>query len=400
MAVEVKMPFLGESIQGGVLGKWLKSKGDRVEPGDALGEIETEKITSEIYAEVAGSFTPLVEPGTKVEIGQVVAQIEESPGPGDGENRPSRPPAASAQRLPPMVEARPVPVEAPGAAEARREASAALPVAPEPAPPFRPSGGGRVLREEEWQGFAPAQKESPEEPGASPKPPHRKPMSPIRLKIAERLLSAHRNTAHLTTFNEADLTAVKDLRERFGERFEKRHGVRLGFMAFFVRAVVEALRQVPQVGAQIDGTDLVYPGRYDIGIAVSTDRGLIVPVLRDAEEKSFAEIERSIREFAERAKSGKLTLPELDGGLFTITNGGVFGSLLSTPILNPPQSAILGMHAIQDRPVAVRGSVEIRPMMYLALTYDHRVIDGREAVTFLTQVKSFLEHPGIVLLDL
>ncbi len=392
------MPFLGESIQGGVLGKWLKSKGDRVEPGDALGEIETEKITSEIYAEVAGSFTPLVEPGTQVEIGQVVAQIEESQG--DGENQPSSQAAASAQRPPRTVEARPVPVEAPGAAEARREMSPALPVAPEPLPPFRPPDGGRVLREEEWQRFAPAEKEPAAEQDASARPPHRKPMSPIRLKIAERLLSAHRNTAHLTTFNEADLTAVKDLRERFGERFEKRHGVRLGFMAFFVRAVVEALRQVPQVGAQIDGSDLVYPGRYDIGIAVSTDRGLIVPVLRDAEEKSFAEIERAIRDFAERAKSGKLTLPELDGGLFTITNGGVFGSLLSTPILNPPQSAILGMHAIQDRPVAVRGSVEIRLMMYLALTYDHRVIDGREAVGFLGQLKSFLEHPGIVLLDL
>ncbi|MDD2677497.1 MAG: dihydrolipoyllysine-residue succinyltransferase, partial [Methylacidiphilaceae bacterium] len=269
-----------------------------------------------------------------------------------------------------------------------------------PSRSIRSPKGGRVLREEEWERFGSSEGDLSIQQEAPARPRQRKPMSPIRLKIAERLLSAHQNTAHLTTFNEADLTAVKELRERYGERFEKRHGVRLGFMAFFVRAVVEALRQVPQVGAQIDGSDLVYPDRYDIGIAISTDRGLIVPVLRDAEKKGFAEVERAIRDFAERARSGKLTLPELEGGCFTITNGGVFGSLFSTPILNPPQSAILGMHAIQDRPVAIRGNVEIRPMMHLALTYDHRVIDGREAVSFLVQIKALLENPGIVLLDL
>lgn len=399
MAIEVKMPFLGESIRGGILGKWLKAKGDRVGPGEALGEIETEKITSEIYAETAGTFTPLVEPGAQVEVGQVVAQIEEEQG--DGGNRPSGPAdATSVPRPPRTIEAQPPSVETASTTQAREEAPSALPVASAPSLPIRPSDGGRVLPEEEWEKFASAESRPAVERELPARPLHRKPMSPIRLKIAERLLSAHQNTVHLTTFNEVDLTSVKELRERFGERFEKRHGVRLGLMAFFVRAVVEALRQVPQVGAQIDGTDLVYPGRYDIGIAVSTDRGLIVPVLRDAEEKSFAEIERAIREFAERARSGKLTLPELEGGLFTITNGGVFGSLLSTPILNPPQSAILGMHAIQDRPVAVRGSVEVRSMMYLALTYDHRVVDGREAVTFLAHVRAFLENPGVVLLDL
>ncbi|VVM04683.1 partial 2-oxoglutarate dehydrogenase E2 component (dihydrolipoamide succinyltransferase), partial [Methylacidimicrobium cyclopophantes] len=259
---------------------------------------------------------------------------------------------------------------------------------------------GRVFREEEWESFVSPEGAPAVEGRAPPRPRRREPMSPIRLKIAERLLSAHQSTAHLTTFNEVDLTAVKELRERYGERFAQRHGVRLGFLPFFVRAAVEALRQIPQVGAQIDGGDLVYLDRYDIGIAVSTDRGLIVPVLREAEKKSFAEIERAIREVVERARSGKLTLPELEGGIFTITNGGVFGSLVSTPILNPPQSAILGMHAIQDRPVAIRGRVEIRPMMYLALTYDHRVIDGREAVTFLGQIKAFVENPGIILLDL
>ncbi len=398
MAVEVKMPFLGESIQAGILGKWLKAKGDRVEPGEPLGEIETEKITSEIYAEVAGAFTPLVEPGTQVEVGQTVGRIEE--GQGEQGERPRLQPAASAPGAARAAEARPAPVEASARAGVGKEEPIALPSPQPPAPPIRSPDDGRVLREEEWARLEPSERTLPAEPEPSAQALHRKPMSPIRIKIAERLLSAHRNTAHLTTFNEVDLTAVKELRERYGERFEKRHGVRLGFMAFFVRAVVEALRQVPQVGAQIDGTDLLYPGRYDIGIAVSTDRGLIVPVLRDAEEKNFAEIERAIREFAERARSGKLALSELEGGLFTITNGGVFGSLLSTPILNPPQSAILGMHAIQDRPVAIRGAVEIRPMMYLALTYDHRVIDGREAVTFLVQVKSFLENPGIVLLDL
>lgn len=398
MAVEVKMPFLGESIQGGVLGKWLKVEGDRVEPGDALGEIETEKITSEIYAESAGSFIPLVEPGTEIKVGQVIARIEE--GPGDRESRPSRAPAPVAAESRHEAEAKPAPVEAPVAIEPRKEETALSPVVPPPvqAPPTVPGAGGRVLPEEEWGGWTPVRGEPPQRREA--RAPHRQPMSPIRLKIAERLLSAHRETAHLTTFNEVDVSAMKDLRERFGERFEKRHGVRLGYMAFFVRAVVEALRHEPRVGAQIDGTELVYPGRYDIGIAVSTDRGLIVPVLRDADEKSFPEIERAIREFAERARSGKLTLPELEGGLFTITNGGVFGSLLSTPMLNPPQSAILGMHAIQDRPVAVRGRVEIRPMMYVALTYDHRLIDGKEAVGFLAQVKAFLENPGIALLDL
>ncbi|MDD4932409.1 MAG: 2-oxoglutarate dehydrogenase complex dihydrolipoyllysine-residue succinyltransferase [Methylacidiphilaceae bacterium] len=398
MAIEVKMPFLGESIQSGILGKWLKAKGDPVEPGDALGEIETEKITSEIYAEAPGSFIPLVEPGTQVEVGQVVARIEEGP---EAARAVSPPAAPSHPAQPPAAAPRLVPAEAPVPPKAAREEEEAGPIPSEPSRPIRSPNGGRVLREEEWERLGPAEGEAAvRQEAAAARPTRRKPMSPMRLKIAERLLSAHQNTAHLTTFNEADLAAVKELRERYGERFEKRHGVRLGFMAFFVRAVIEALRQVPQVGAQIDGSDLVYPDRYDIGIAVSTDRGLIVPVLRDAEKKGFAEVERAIRDFAERARSGKLTLPELEGGLFTITNGGVFGSLLSTPILNPPQSAILGMHAIQDRPVAMRDRVEIRPMMYLALTYDHRVIDGREAVNFLAQVKAFLENPGIVLLDL
>ncbi|VVM07072.1 2-oxoglutarate dehydrogenase complex dihydrolipoyllysine-residue succinyltransferase [Methylacidimicrobium tartarophylax] len=398
MGVEVKMPFLGESIQGGILGKWLKAKGDSVEPGDALGEIETEKITSEIYAEVAGSFIPLVDPGTQVEVGQVVARIEE----GQEAQRVIRPSAAPADQPQPMpAKARPAAppdVVSPPEAERAEEKPRLIPSAP--LRPIRSPKGGRVLREEEWERFDSSEADRSIRQEAPARPQRREPMSPIRLKIAERLLSAHQNTAHLTTFNEADLTAVKELRERYGERFEKRHGVRLGFMAFFVRAVVEALRQVPQVGAQIDGSDLVYPDRYDVGIAISTDRGLIVPVLRDAENKGFAEVERAIRDFAERARSGKLTLPELEGGCFTITNGGVFGSLFSTPILNPPQSAILGMHAIQDRPVAIRGNVEIRPMMHLALTYDHRVIDGREAVSFLVQIKAFLENPGIVLFDL
>ncbi|MGD9896518.1 MAG: 2-oxoglutarate dehydrogenase complex dihydrolipoyllysine-residue succinyltransferase [Candidatus Methylacidiphilaceae bacterium] len=397
MAAEVKMPFLGESIQGGILGKWLKAKGDHVEPGDPLGEIETEKITSEIYAEVAGAFTPLVEPGAQVEVGQVVARIEEGQGVESASRRPTAP---ADQPQPPAAEARPSPSEAVSRTEVGREARSARSIPPASSTLSRSPNGGRVLREEEWERFEPDAGERVSPPEVSDRPQQRKPMSPIRLKIAERLLSAHQNTAHLTTFNEVDLAAIKELRARYGERFEQRHGVRLGYMAFFVRAVIEALRQVPQAGAQIDGSDLVYPGCYDIGIAVSTDRGLIVPVLRDAEKKSFAEVERAIRDFAERARSGKLTLPELEGGLFTITNGGVFGSLLSTPILNPPQSAILGMHAIQDRPVAIRGAVEIRPMMYLALTYDHRVIDGREAVTFLVQIKAFLENPGIVLLDL
>ncbi len=225
-------------------------------------------------------------------------------------------------------------------------------------------------------------------------------MSLIRRRIAERLVFSQQSTATLTTFNEADMSAILELRSRFGERFENKHGVRLGLMSFFVKAVIEGLRAFPVINARIDGQEIVYHDYYDIGVAVSTDRGLMVPVLRDADRLSLAEIERAIAELARKAREGRISVAELEGGTFTITNGGVFGSLLSTPILNPPQSAILGMHAIQKRPVVVNDQIVIRPMMYLALSYDHRLIDGREAVQFLVRVKEWLEHPGVGLLEL
>ncbi|CAI9084487.1 dihydrolipoyllysine-residue succinyltransferase [Candidatus Methylacidiphilum fumarolicum] len=391
--MDIKMPSVGESIESGLIGKWLKKEGERVQSGDALCEIETEKITTEIYAEKEGILHILVKEGSEVKVGQTIAQLEELPS-GKMEQEPSASIKEEEEKeektvLEPQKEL----IEPVKKEEEEEKASVEAPLR-------RP---GRITKEEALQLMEEEKEEKEEakevEAFALGPQEKRKPLSPIRKKIAQRLLEAHIGTAHLTTFNEVDMSTVLELRKNYGKRFEEKYGVKLGLMSFFVRAVVEALKKIPEVGARIEEDELVYPSTLDLGIAVATEKGLIVPVIRSAENLSFAQIEKTIQELAIKARGGKITLEDIEGGVFTITNGGVFGSMLSTPILNPPQSGILGMHAIKERPVAINGKVEIRPVMYLALTYDHRVIDGKEAVSFLVLVKEFIEQPASVLLE-
>ena len=421
--LEVKVPTVGESITSGLLGVWSKPDGAYVKAGEPIFEIETDKVTSEVVAESAGLLKHLVKEGDTVKIGQVVAQIDEkAPTPVE-----AKAPAADAKEKTAKKEN--------GAAvpPARVQASATV-ASPamrgknaddlSPAVRFQteekgidPSSiqgtgkDGRILKGDVLAASAkPAASptESDQKPARAVPPPlpkadgertSRKKMTPLRQKIAARLLSAQQETAHLTTFNEVDLSNIMALRTKFQDRFVKKHEVKLGFMSFFVKAVVHALHVVPTINARIDGEEVVQNYFYDIGVAISTEKGLMVPVLRDADQLSFSEVEKAIGAYAKKARDGKIQLSDLEGGVFTITNGGVFGSLLSTPILNPPQCAILGMHTIQERPVAISGRVEIRPMMYLALTYDHRLVDGREAVTFLATVKEVVENPAAVLLE-
>ncbi|TFE70932.1 pyruvate dehydrogenase [Methylacidiphilum sp. Yel] len=392
--MDIKMPSVGESIESGLIGKWLKKEGERVQSGDALCEIETEKITTEIYAEKEGILHILVKEGSEVKVGQTIAQLEELP---SGKMEPEPRASIKVEKeektvLEPQKES----IEPVKKEEEKEKASVEAPL-------MRPS---RITKEEALELIEEEKEEKEEKKEANKLEPFalgpqekRKPLSPIRKKIAQRLLEAHIGTAHLTTFNEVDMSTVLELRKNYGKRFEEKFGVKLGLMSFFVRAVVEALKKIPEVGARIEEDELVYPSTLDLGIAVATEKGLIVPVIRSAENLSFAQIEKTIQELAIKARSGKITLEDIEGGVFTITNGGVFGSMLSTPILNPPQSGILGMHAIKERPVAINGKVEIRPVMYLALTYDHRVIDGKEAVSFLVLVKEFIEQPASVLLE-
>lgn len=354
MKLEVRVPTLSDSVASGTLLPWRKQVGETVARDETLVDLETDKVILEIPAPASGTLVELRQPeGAVVNADEVVAVIETgeaivAPGPAEKPVQPATPAAA-------------VPTVATVSAPAMP-----LPVAP-------PAG--------------------PATPGAS----RREPMSRLRSRVAERLVAAQHTAAMLTTFNEVNMQPVNELRQRFKAEFEVKHGVKLGYMSFFVRAVCQALQQFPVVNAAIDGTDIVWQGDADIGIAISSPRGLVVPILRRAQTLSSAEIEAAIADFARRAREAKLTLEELSGGTFSITNGGVFGSLLSTPILNPPQSAILGMHTIQERPVAENGQVVIRPMMYLALTYDHRLIDGRDAVQFLVAVKAALETPDALL---
>ncbi len=379
MSIEVKIPAVGESITSGMISAWHKKDGETVEAGEALLTLETDKVSTEITAEQSGVLKILVPEGEEVKIGAVVATISEG-----------RAPKAEAPKAEPAAAPKAEAKAEPAAAAPKAEPAAPAPVpapAPEPAAPkIVPVSGSVELP-------AVSTVEVPE--GRTT----RKKMSPLRRKIAAQLVHAQQSAAMLTTFNEADMSAVIDLRSRMQESFVKQYGVKLGFMSFFVKAVVRALKQVPEINSRIDGDDLVINHFYDIGVAVGTDRGLLVPVVRDADKKSFAEIEKDILDYAARAREGKIKLEELQGGVFTISNGGVYGSLLSTPILNPPQSGILGLHKIQERPVALNGQVVIRPMMYLALSYDHRVIDGKEAVTFLVKVKEAIEDPMRLLLD-
>jgi 2-oxoglutarate dehydrogenase E2 component (dihydrolipoamide succinyltransferase) len=413
MPIEIKVPSVGESITSGILGVWNKPDGAYVKAGEPIFEIETDKVTSEIVAESAGQLKHLVKAGDTVQIGQVVASIDEKApapaAPAEG-SKDKKDAGNGSKEKPSRIEAG-APVAAGARGKSADDLSPAVRYQSEekginPASIQGTGKDGRVLKGDVLAAAEKAPADKGGSPSASPKLPvaagertTRKKMSQLRQKIAARLLAAQQETAHLTTFNEVDLSGIMALRTKFQDRFVKKHEVKLGFMSFFVKAVVHALHVVPTINARLDGDEVVQNHFYDIGVAISTEKGLFVPVLRDADQLSFAGVEKAIAAYAKKARDGKITLPDMEGGVFTITNGGVFGSLMSTPILNPPQCGILGMHTIQDRPVAIAGRVEIRPMMYLALTYDHRLVDGKEAVTFLANVKEVVENPAAVLLE-
>jgi 2-oxoglutarate dehydrogenase E2 component (dihydrolipoamide succinyltransferase) len=415
MTVAIKVPSVGESITEGTISRWLKKDGDFVRAEEPVFELETDKATTNVPAPASGTLHVGVPEGQTVQIGAVVGQIDPGGKPPPEADSKKREPAAKAPPEPAKVQAKAPP--------------------PTPAAPPRPQGepvlspaarqlaidrgvdanavagtgrGGRVTKEDvvnylERQPPAPTAEAAPPPALTTPSAPPRETrqrLSAIRQRIAEKLVASQQTTATLTTFNEADLSAVLALRARYKDRFREKYEVNLGFMPFFVKACVEALKAFPVVQARIEGNEIVYPGAYHIGVAVSTEKGLMVPVLRDADRMTFAGIDKAIAELAAKARAGKIEPGDLQGGTFTITNGGVFGSLVSTPILNPPQSAILGMHAIQKRPVVVDDQIVIRPMMYLALSYDHRLIDGREAVLFLVRVKECVEAPERMLLEI
>ncbi len=384
--IEVKVPQLSESVAEATLLTWHKKVGEAVQEGENLIDIETDKVVLELPAIKSGVLSKIIKAdGAKVGSEEVIAQIDTDAV------------AAAAPALP-LPKA-----EASHASPSARKLAHAHDV---DATTLQGSGKHGLVTKEDvlnavQQPVVTAQPQG--EPALAPsgnRAEQRVPMTRIRQRIAERLLQSQANAAILTTFNEVNMQPVMELRARYKDAFEKKHGVKLGFSSFFVKAVIHALRKFPVVNASVDGTDVIYHGYFDIGVAIGSERGLVVPIIRDADKLSFAEIEKQIAAFAARAKDGKLTMEELSGGTFSITNGGVFGSMLSTPIINPPQSAILGIHATKDRPVAENGQVVIRPINYLALSYDHRIIDGREAVQFLVAIKEFLEMPGLVLLDL
>ncbi|BCX88925.1 2-oxoglutarate dehydrogenase E2 component [Methylomarinovum tepidoasis] len=386
--MEIRVPPLPESVTDATVAAWHKKPGETVRRDEKLVDLETDKVVLEVPAPADGTLKEIQHPeGDTVTSGEVLAVLE--PGEVAAEAPAEKPPTGAPQAPPPLAPAKPEaqpPALSPSVRRLLTEHD--LDASQIPA-----TGKDGRLTREDVLAYLERHKAAAPAPAAGERPEQRVPMTRIRARIAQRLLEVQRNTAMLTTFNEVDLLQVMQIRKRHGEAFRKKHGIKLGFMSFFVKASVEALKAFPIVNASIDGEDVVYHGYFDIGIAVSTDRGLVVPILRDADRLGLADIEKRIDEFARKAREGTLALEDLQGGTFTITNGGIFGSLLSTPLLNPPQSAILGMHAIKERPVAVDGEVVIRPMMYLALTYDHRLIDGREAVLFLRTVKEILEAP-------
>ncbi|MDD3651584.1 2-oxoglutarate dehydrogenase complex dihydrolipoyllysine-residue succinyltransferase [Immundisolibacter sp.] len=398
MQIEIKAPVLPESVAEATLLQWKKKPGDAVRRDESLIDVETDKVVLEVVAPADGVLTAIHQPdGATVHAGDLLATLDTeaaATGAAAAETA-SAEPAAQAPQIRPVA-------AAPAASPAARKLAAEQGV--DTATLTGSGRDGRIIKEDVLAAAKAAPAAVPV--GAAPaaeagaRLEQRVPMTRIRQRIAERLVQAKHTAAILTTFNEVNMQPVMDLRGRHREAFEKTHGVKLGFMSFFVRAAVEALKKFPVVNASIDGTDVVYHGYFDIGIAVSSPRGLVVPILRDADVLSFADIEKAIADFGQRARDNKLTIEELSGGTFSITNGGIFGSMLSTPILNPPQSAILGMHNIVERPVAEHGQVVIRPVMYLALSYDHRLIDGREAVQFLVAIKQALEDPSRLLLGL
>nr|WP_314267325.1 2-oxoglutarate dehydrogenase complex dihydrolipoyllysine-residue succinyltransferase [uncultured Moellerella sp.] len=401
-SVEILVPDLPESVADAAVATWHKKPGDSVQRDEVLVEIETDKVVLEVPASEAGILEAIIEEeGATVLSRQLLGRIRLSDSTGIPTEVKEVQSAAPAQRQTASLEVESNDALTP--AVRRLIAEHGL----NPADIKGSGVGGRLTREDIDKHLAakpaapaakPAAAVAPQAPVAH-RSEKRVPMTRLRKRVAERLLEAKNSTAMLTTFNEINMQPIKDLRAQYGDAFEKRHGVRLGFMSFYIKAVVEALKRYPEVNASIDGTDVIYHNYFDISIAVSTPRGLVTPVLRDVDAMSMADIERNIKELAVKGRDGKLTVEDLTGGNFTITNGGVFGSLMSTPIINPPQSAILGMHAIKDRPMAVNGKVEILPMMYLALSYDHRLIDGRESVGFLVTVKDMLEDPSRLLLD-
>jgi 2-oxoglutarate dehydrogenase E2 component (dihydrolipoamide succinyltransferase) len=436
--LEVKIPPMGESISSGILAKWHVADGDTVKKDQPLFELETDKITSEGTAEAAGKISLKVAVGDEVKIGQMVATID--PASTEGSVEPEEPATPAGEIANPSA---PTPTPAPSTAAMAKE----VPQSPavrrlaretgvDPAKVTGTGKGGRVTKGDILASAKPAEArtaqpsatpaeasapqasttDAPATAPATPTPANppsaianpqsssprqtRRKMSPLRAKIAQRLVAAQHEAAMLTTFNEVDMSAVMALRAKYQDDFVKKNGLKLGFMSFFAKAVVHALKEVPSVNAQIDGESIVENHYYDIGVAVSTEKGLLVPVIRNCDTLGMAAIEKAIGDAAKRAREAKITLADLEGGVFTITNGGIFGSMLSTPIINPPQSAILGLHAINERPVALNGQVVIRPMMYLALSYDHRVVDGKEAVTFLVKVKQAIEDPTRLLLSI
>ena len=417
MATEIKAPVFPESVADGTVATWHKKVGEAVARDDVIADIETDKVVLEVVAPADGTITIIAKPeGETVLSGEVIAMFEAGAG------------AVSEKQVAEDVEK----TQAGAGAIVQREGASTQSASTESdkdqSPAVRKAvaeqgvdvaditgtgRGGRVTKEDVTNhanapkpaalSVAPSanvQSNTAISQAVGERVEKRVPMTRLRKRVAERLLSATQNTAMLTTFNEVNMKPIMDMRKLYQAQFEKRHGIRLGFMSFFVKAVTEALKRFPAVNASIDGEDIVYHGYYDIGVAVSSDRGLVVPVLRDTDRLNHAEVEKNIAEFGKKARDGKLSIEDMTGGTFTISNGGTFGSLLSTPILNPPQTAILGMHKIQDRPMAVDGQVVILPMMYLALSYDHRMIDGKEAVGFLVAIKQFIEDPASLLLDL
>ncbi|RKG96485.1 2-oxoglutarate dehydrogenase complex dihydrolipoyllysine-residue succinyltransferase [Corallococcus carmarthensis] len=405
MAVELKVPPLGESITEAVVGKWNKKQGESVTADEPLVVLETDKVTIDVPSPAAGSIAAIAfKEGDKVRVGDVLGTIEAGAGAGAS-------PAAAAATPAPAQAAAPVSAAPAQAASDARITPTAKKMAEEnrvDVGQLKGSGtGGRIMKEDvQGQLNRPAAPSTPPAPAApsGPRPnaarEERVRMTPLRKRVAERLLQAQSNAALLTTFNEVDMGEVMALRKKYNDKFQAKHGVKLGFMSFFIRASVEALKAFPQINAEIDGEDVIFKHYYDIGVAVSGSRGLVVPVVRDADKLSLADLEKTVGDYGGRARNDKLTMSDLTGGTFTITNGGIFGSMLSTPILNPPQTGILGMHNIVDRPVARDGQVVIRPIMYIALTYDHRLVDGREAVQFLVRVKECIEDPERLLLDI
>jgi len=423
MATEIKVPTLGESVSEATVARWLKQVGATVQVDEPLVELETDKVTLEVNATTAGTLSEIVAPeGSNVEVGAILGIIGE----GAAAAAPAAKPAPAAAQHTTPATAPTLTVHAGGVTTAEPAHDVLSPAVRKlveenhlDAAKIPASGKDGRLTKEDVQNYlaqpkaAPAAKPAPAP--AAPAPSMWKPvpagqrpraaqeervrMTRLRQRIAERLKEAQNTAAMLSTFNELDMSNILAVREEYKAFFEKKHGVKLGFMSFFVKACIQALKEIPAVNAEIEGTDLVYKNYYDIGVAVGTPQGLVVPVVRDADKMSFAQIEKTIGDLGKKARDGKLSMDDLTGGTFTVSNGGVYGSLLSTPILNTPQSGILGMHKTQERPVVVNGKIEIRPMMYLALSYDHRVIDGREAVTFLVRVKECLEDPQRLLLE-